>query len=412
MAREGAAGPRVAPSDTLMEPSSEVRAQAARSGVASMDRPGSGQPPDLDTADFSRRVLDWFDRHGRRDLPWQRDPSPYRVWVSEIMLQQTQVTTVIPYFERFISRFPTIGDLASAGVDEVMALWAGLGYYARARNLHQAARRLSECHGGRFPQNLAEVQELPGVGRSTAGAILSLARGQRHPILDGNVKRVLSRHRRIDGWPGQASVLSRLWTLAEALTPAERAGAYNQAMMDLGATLCTRRRPGCERCPLATDCLALAQGQVTAYPRPRPPRTLPRRAAQFLLLCNQQGEWLLERRPPTGIWGGLWSLPECGADEQPTDWCQAHLGATAILVEKLPARRHTFSHFELEMRPLRLRLTAESAIVADGNSRVWQPPGNLPELGFPAPVVRLLHDLGVLKAQTRRPRQLAPRQRG
>ncbi len=411
MAREGAAGPCVAPSDTLMEPSSEVCAQAARSGVASVDRPGSGQSLDLDAADFYRRVLTWFDRFGRHDLPWQRDPSPYRVWVSEIMLQQTQVTTVIPYFERFMSRFPTIGDLASAGVDEVMALWAGLGYYARAPNLHQAAQRLSDRHGGRFPQTLAEVQELPGVGRSTAGAILSLACGQRHPILDGNVKRVLSRHRRIDGWPGQASVLSRLWTLAEALTPAERAGAYNQAMMDLGATLCTRGRPGCERCPLATDCLALAQGQVMAYPRPRPPRNLPRRAAQFLLLRNHQGEWLLERRPPTGIWGGLWSLPECAADEHPADWCQAHLGTTAIQVENLPARRHTFSHFELEMRPVRLRLTAGPAIVADGNSWVWQRPEDLPELGFPAPVARLLHDLGVLKAQIRRPRQLAPRQR-
>lgn len=359
----------------------------------------------LDAADFARRVLAWFDRHGRRDLPWQRDPSPYRVWVSEIMLQQTQVTTVIPYFERFMSRYPTIGDLALAEVDEVMTLWAGLGYYARARNLHQAARRLEERHGGRFPLTLAEVQELPGIGRSTAGAILSLASGQCHPILDGNVKRVLSRHRLIDGWPGQVSVLARLWALAEALTPAERAGDYNQAMMDLGATLCTRNRPGCARCPLATDCQALAQGEVMAYPRPRPPRALPRLAVQFLLLSNPRGEWLLERRPSSGIWGGLWSLPECAEDEQPADWCRAHLGTDAVLVEKLPPRRHTFSHFDLEMRPVRLHLRAEPVNVAEGDRRVWRRPEELADLGFPAPVSRLLLDLGVLKARAQPPRQ-------
>lgn len=430
MARGTASGPRLARLDRAVTDPGTSRTIAANPAIhqtaaypvdvepgvlespgtdaAGSDRTGSGQPQGLNAASFARRVLAWFDRHGRQDLPWQRDPSPYRVWVSEIMLQQTQVTTVIPYFERFMSRFPTIGDLARAKVDEVMALWAGLGYYARARNLHQAARLLWDRHGGRFPLTLPEVHELPGVGRSTAGAILSLACGQSHPILDGNVKRVLSRHRLIDGWPGQAQVLARLWALAEALTPAERAGAYNQAMMDLGATLCTRNRPSCDRCPLATDCLALAQREVMAYPRPRPPRALPRRAVQFLLLHNQQGEWLLERRPPSGIWGGLWSLPECAADEQPADWCRSHLGSTAILVENLPSRRHAFSHFELEMRPVRLLLTTEPATVADGNRRAWHRPEDLPDLGFPAPVLRLLHDLGVLEARTKRARQVTP----
>jgi A/G-specific adenine glycosylase len=344
--------------------------------------------------DFAGRVLAWFDRHGRRDLPWQRDPSPYRVWVSEIMLQQTQVSTVIPYFERFMARFPTIGDLADAEVDEVMALWSGLGYYARGRNLHRSARLVRDDCGGRFPLTLAEVQALPGVGRSTAGAILSLAAGQRQPILDGNVKRVLSRHRAIAGWPGQTQVLARLWGLAEALTPVRRPGDYNQAMMDLGATLCTRTRPGCERCPVANDCLALAEGRIDAYPGRRPRQVLPRRVIQFLLLRNQRGEWLLERRPPAGIWGGLWSLPECGEDEEPDEWCRSRLGCPVRLVEKLHPRRHTFSHFELEMRPVRLAAVGELALIAEGDNPAWYRYTALMDLGLPAPILRLLRDMG------------------
>jgi len=230
-------------------------------------------PGDLpDPGDFARRVLAWFDQHGRKDLPWQRDPSPYRVWVSETMLQQTQVATVIPYFERFMARFPRLTDLALAEADEVLLHWSGLGYYARARNLHRAARLILDRHGGDFPPTLDEVQALPGIGRSTAGAILSLARGQRHPILDGNVRRVLTRYRAIPGWPGQAAVLARLWGLAEALTPVERPGDYNQAMMDLGATRCTRANPRCEACPLMADCLAHGEGKAAAYPHPQPRR--------------------------------------------------------------------------------------------------------------------------------------------
>ncbi len=223
-------------------------------------------------------LLDWFDRAGRRDLPWQRDPTPYRVWVSEIMLQQTQVAVVIRYFERFMTRLPTLAHLADAPADVVLALWSGLGYYARARNLHRAAALIQERHGGRFPTDLTQVQALPGIGRSTAGAILSLALGQRHPILDGNVKRVLARRFGVDGWPGQASVLSELWRLAERHTPSERVGAYNQAMMDLGATLCTRSAPRCGTCPLAIGLRRPARGPP-AGAAPEPPGTPPPPAA-------------------------------------------------------------------------------------------------------------------------------------
>ena len=343
--------------------------------------------------DFAQRVLAWFDRHGRKDLPWQRDPSPYRVWISEIMLQQTQVATVTPYFERFMTRFPRLADLAAAEVDEVLGYWSGLGYYARARNLHGAARLLQDRHGGDFPPTLEAVKTLPGIGRSTAGAILSLARGQRHAILDGNVKRVLARYWAIPGWPGQGSVLAQLWGLAEELTPGERPGDYNQAMMDLGATVCTRANPACARCPLVADCRAHAAGQATAYPHPKPRQVLPSRAAWFLILHDPQGEVLLERRPPTGIWGGLWSLPECQVTENPLDWCCARLGVEAQLVEKLPARRHTFSHFKLEIKPLRLRLEKWPDRVAESDGLIWHTPGVALAVGLPAPVVRLLREI-------------------
>jgi A/G-specific adenine glycosylase len=233
--------------------------------------------PDMTSDTIAGPLLAWFDHSGRKDLPWQRDPAPYRVWVSEIMLQQTQVAVVIPYFERFMLRLPTLADLAAAPLDEVLALWSGLGYYARARNLHRAACLIQERDGGSFPTDIREVQALPGIGRSTAGAILSLALGQRHPILDGNVKRVLARHFGVEGWPGEAKVLAELWRLAERHTPAERVGDYNQAMMDLGATLCTRSAPQCRACPLAPTCVASIEGRQQGLPQARPARTLPRR---------------------------------------------------------------------------------------------------------------------------------------
>jgi A/G-specific adenine glycosylase len=338
-------------------------------------------------------VLDWFDRHGRKDLPWQLDPSPYRVWVSEIMLQQTRVGVVIPYFERFMVRFPTVKDLAAAEPDEVLHLWSGLGYYARARNLHRAARVLVAEHGGRLPADIRAVQGLPGIGRSTAGAILSLALGQRHAILDGNLKRVLARYYAVSGWPGRSEVLKHLWQLAEACLPAERVGAYNQAMMDLGATLCTRSAPGCERCPLNNGCAALASGTPTAFPEPKPRKVLPNRSTLLLVVQNPAGEVLLERRPPAGIWGGLWSLPECDSEDEAADWCWERLGIHPSRVEKLPLRRHTFSHFHLHIRPLRIELGAESTAVADVDGPAWYNLRQTGVVGVAAPVARILEEI-------------------
>jgi len=343
----------------------------------------------LDSEGFGGLVLRWFDRHGRKDLPWQCDPSPYRVWVSEVMLQQTQVAVVIPYFQRFMARLPTVAQLAAVSPDVVLHLWSGLGYYARARNLHRAAGLIVAEQGGELPSDPARLQALPGIGRSTAGAILSLALGQRQVILDGNVKRVLARCFAVPGWPGRAEVLATLWGLAERCTPAERVGAYNQAMMDLGATLCTRSAPACDRCPLASRCAALAAGDATAFPAPKPRRDLPVRQVWMLVLRNAAGEVLLERRPPVGIWGGLWSFPECRPETDPADWCRANLGAHPIRVEKLPPRRHSFSHFHLDIMPLALDCGASPASVADGEHHRWCDPCRARSLGLAAPVARL-----------------------
>jgi A/G-specific adenine glycosylase len=338
-------------------------------------------------------VLAWFDRHGRKDLPWQRDPAPYRVWVSEIMLQQTQVAVVIPYFERFVARFPDVAALAAAEQDEVLHLWSGLGYYARARNLHRAARVVAAEHAGAFPTELALLQALPGVGRSTAGAILSLALGQRHAILDGNVKRVLARVFAVPGWPGRSPVLKQLWELAEACSPLDRVAAYNQGMMDLGATVCTRSSPACGRCPLAALCTALAQGEPTAFPHAKPQKTLPQRETCMLIVQTAAGEILLERRPPTGIWGGLWSLPECPPLVTPADWCRERLGTRPLRVEKLKGRRHTFSHFHLDIHPLRVELSTEPSIVADDTRMLWIDPNHPAPVGLAAPVARILKEV-------------------
>jgi A/G-specific adenine glycosylase len=347
--------------------------------------------------EFASIVLDWFDRHGRHDLPWQHDPTPYRVWVSEIMLQQTQVGVVIPYFERFMASFPTLADLAAAELDAVLAHWSGLGYYARGRNLHRAAVLIRERHGGVFPEDFAAVESLPGIGRSTAGAILSLACGQRHPILDGNVKRVLARVFGVDGWPGQSAVLAELWRLAERCTPQVRAGAYNQGMMDLGATLCTRARPDCERCPLAGRCIAQLQGRQRELPAPRPRKELPTRATTLLAILDPAGEILLERRPPTGIWGGLWSLPETDVTASDVasiaDWCLDRFGVRPERVERLAERRHTFSHYHLRIELARIKLEAYPSRVQDGVGWCWSPLVRVGELGLPAPVARILADL-------------------
>jgi len=342
---------------------------------------------------FAGKVLQWFDGHGRKDLPWQRNPTPYRVWVSEIMLQQTQVSTVIGYFERFVTRFPDVQSLADGSLDEVLHLWSGLGYYARARNLHATARTLRDQHGGRFPDSLEALCALPGVGRSTAGAVLALSRGQRHPILDGNVKRVLARFHAVEGWSGRSAVLARLWELAEHYTPHERVADYTQAMMDLGATLCTRGRPACERCPLASRCEARRQDRVAEFPTPRPRRDLPVRATRMVLACNADGEVLLQRRPPTGLWGGLWSFPELDGDADIADWCWRRLGLEIDPVETWPVLRHTFSHFHLDITPVVVQVQNPALCVLETAEGVWYNTRVPDARGLAAPVQRLLESL-------------------
>jgi A/G-specific adenine glycosylase len=350
---------------------------------------------------FSHRLLRWFQQHGRKDLPWQQSPSPYRVWVSEIMLQQTQVTTVIPYFERFMARFPDIKALAEADQDEVLHLWTGLGYYARGRNLHKAARQIRDEHSGKFPTELEQVMALPGIGRSTAGAILSLSMGQRHAILDGNVKRVLARHHAITGWPGTPAVEKQLWQLAEQHTPAQECAAYTQAIMDLGATVCRRSKPLCPLCPQQQSCEALAQGVQNQLPSPRPKKQLPTRTTTMLMLADDEGRVLLQQRPPTGIWGGLWSFPQLDQDN-PSDaeirrWCKKELGHQASISERWPVLRHTFSHFHLEIEPVRLQSKKALTQIAEDNA-TWYAPAAPAALGLAAPVKQLLEQLSLHSA--------------
>jgi A/G-specific adenine glycosylase len=340
---------------------------------------------------FSAAVLDWYECSGRRELPWQIEPTPYRVWVSEIMLQQTQVSTVIPYYQRFMARFPEVAALAAAEQDQVLHYWSGLGYYARARHLHAAAQQVVARYGGVFPDTLEAVMALPGVGRSTAGAILALACAQRHPILDGNVKRVLARFHAVDGWPGQAVVQKRLWEFAEAYTPQARVAHYTQAIMDLGATVCTRRRPDCRRCPVRPGCAAHRAGRQADFPAPRPARALPVRAVTLLLLGNQARELLLERRPAAGIWGGLWSFPELDADTDIDRWCEDRLGLVVEHAEGWPVVRHSFSHFHLDITPVLARVAAAPpGRVMDDGRRVWYNPWQADERGLAAPVGKLI----------------------
>jgi len=351
--------------------------------------------------DFATRLLDWFDQHGRHDLPWQQPITAYRVWVSEIMLQQTQVRTVIPYFRRFMARFPDVETLAAAHIDEVLHLWTGLGYYARARNLHRAAQALCEHHGGVFPHTVEALCELPGIGRSTAGAIASIACGQRAPILDGNVKRVLARYHCIEGWPGETAVARKLWALADAHTPHTRVAHYTQAIMDLGATVCTRSRPGCAQCPLQSGCSAYARGTQDAHPGRKPRKTLPERSTVFLLV-QQEGGWLLEQRPGNGIWGGLWCFPEVASLQQVSPWCRARLGWCSTEVQPLEPFRHTFSHYHLQIQPALLTPGREegSHTVGAVETRpcLWYNPDSPPNVGLAAPVQRLLQELQSCRA--------------
>ena len=342
---------------------------------------------------FCRSMLGWYDTHGRKNLPWHMQRTPYRVWISEIMLQQTQVPTVTPFFLRFIDRFPDVQALAEASLEQVMELWSGLGYYARARNLHQAARTLARQHGGAIPPDRSALLELPGIGRSTAGAILSLGHGIPAAILDGNVKRVLCRYWRIHGWPGKPAVAKQLWSLSEQLTPTSRAGDYNQAMMDLGAIVCLVRRPNCSVCPLAQGCSAYRYGETDQLPAPKPKRSIPSRESHMLLLRDQRGKVYLEHRPPTGFWGGLWSFPMFAEEPELFEWC-AERSIEPLSLERLQWRRHTFSHFHLDYLPILVQVNTPRNQVAEAGHERWCTPGVRPTFGLPAPVRRLLDDLG------------------
>ena len=338
-------------------------------------------------ASFAARVVAWHATHGRHDLPWQRTRDPYRIWVSEIMLQQTQVATVIPFYGRFCSAFPDVATLARASEDDVLARWSGLGYYRRARYMHAAARAVVGRLGGIFPGDAAALETLPGIGRSTAAAIAAFASGERGAILDGNVKRVLARHRGIAGDPTAPAVEKSLWTLATRLVPRDGIEAYTQGLMDLGATICTRTQPRCDRCPVAGDCVARREDRIAELPGKRVRRELPHREVQVVLV-ERAGEVLLERRPSTGVWGRLWSLPELGVGDDPVAALRARYDIGARLVGRLAPVEHAFTHYALTMHPTRLAARASRGRAPA--ECVWIARADLGGAALPAPIRRLL----------------------
>ena len=322
-----------------------------------------------ESVEFSKRVIAWQRRAGRHNLPWQNTADPYRIWLSEIMLQQTQVAAVIPYFVQFVARFPTIAGLAEAPEDAVLAAWSGLGYYARARNLHRAAREIMQRHQGSFPDRFEDILSLPGVGRSTAGAIAVFAFDQRFPILDGNVKRVLARCFAIDGYPGSSAVGNQLWALADNLLPDHDVQAYTQGLMDLGAQVCVRSRPKCSECPLSGQCIARVQDRVNALPAARPKKERPRRSTVMLIL-ESEGEIMLEKRPAPGIWGGLWSFPEIDTIGDAAQACQHRFGVAVQSADLMAPLEHGFTHFSLNISPLRCRVIQRDTRV-EAPGRMW-----------------------------------------
>ncbi len=348
-----------------------------------------------DGSAFADLLVAWSRHGGRTHLPWKKDRSAFRVWVSEIMLQQTQVTTVIPYFKRFVARFPDVQTLAAADEDEVLHLWSGLGYYSRGRNLHAAAKRIAAEENGKLPEDIEGWQALPGVGRSTAGAILALSRNKRHPILDGNVKRVLCRYHGIESWPGESQTEKRLWALAEAHTPKQGVADYTQAIMDLGATVCLRRRPRCGECPLRVNCRARRLGLTESIPAPRPKKERPLRRTRFLILRDGDQAVLLERRPPSGVWGGLWGFPEASPEEDPARVCASRFGIEPDRARFLPPRLHGFTHFRLEIEPVLLEINAGAAgdRIMERGSVLWYKSASPNRLGLAAPVRRILSNL-------------------
>jgi A/G-specific adenine glycosylase len=337
---------------------------------------------------FAAKLITWQKKHGRHDLPWQGTRDPYAIWVSEIMLQQTQVATVIPYYNRFLARFRDVAALAAAPLDEVLRLWSGLGYYSRARNLHGAAQEIVTTHGGRFPRRIEQVAALPGIGRSTAAAICVFAFGARHAILDGNVKRVLARLRGIKGYPGERQIAESLWREAERLLPRRGVEAYTQGLMDLGAAICTRVKPRCVECPAHDGCIARRRGWVAALPGPRPRKKRPHKRTVMLVL-TRAGEVLLEKRPVAGIWGGMWCLPEAARKTDLEAYCLKRFGARVTEIEELAMIAHGFTHFSLDIRPLRVRVSALVPQSAEPGL-VWLPFEEARGAAIPAPVRRIL----------------------
>lgn len=338
---------------------------------------------------FSAKLLSWYDSHGRKHLPWQQAITPYRVWLSEIMLQQTQVDTVIPYFNRFVERYPELKDLAEAPLDNVLHLWTGLGYYARARNLHRCAQQILEDYSGHFPSQLEQLAALPGIGPSTAAAITSIAFQQPTAILDGNVKRVLARYHAVAGWPGQSTVAKQLWQYAHQHMPQQRCRDYTQAIMDLGATLCRRAKPDCPQCPLRRDCLAHNQGDPLDFPGKKPRKRLPIKTLQMLIIQTPGGDIFLEKRPPSGIWGGLWSLPELDIERDAADYVAQRHG-TLSKYQDQALLRHTFSHYHLDIQPVLLVLKRTPRQVAEAGQTLWYNVKSPPKIGLATPVKKLI----------------------
>ena len=335
---------------------------------------------------FSQRLLKWWDQHGRKDLPWQHPRTPYRVWVSEIMLQQTQVKTVIPYFQRFIDRFPDIESLATARPDDVLAHWSGLGYYARARNLAKTAKICVAEHAGQLPDKAAALTALPGIGESTANAIVSQSQDKPAVVLDGNVKRVLTRYYAVEGWPGATRIHKQLWKTAAKLLPKKRGADYTQAIMDLGATVCKRSHPACEQCPVNEDCAAFNAGSVGLYPAPRPRINIKNKTFQMLILTDNRGRVLLEKRPPAGIWGGLWSLP---ADDM-GEIIQQRFGMDKGQLRPLPELPHQLTHMRMTIQPLIGHSELAPTGVECATELCWFESNEWPALGLPKPVRLLL----------------------
>ena len=338
---------------------------------------------------FSTRLVLWHELHGRKNLPWQRKITPYKVWVSEIMLQQTQVVTATPYFKKFIQEFPTVKSLSKATPDQVLKLWSGLGYYARARNLHKAAKLICSNHEGKIPSSINELVELPGIGRSTAGAILSLGFKKKAPILDGNVKRVLARHFKIEGNLQASSTTKQLWQISESLLPNDRIDIYTQAIMDLGATVCTKSNPLCSNCPVNQDCSAFKEGLVDTLPLKVKRKSKLTKKVLWLLPQGPSGEILLEKRKEEGIWGGLWSFIETEKKAELEVALSRNFDSNISNIKKLKKVKHNFSHFNLEAIPYLVKVKKGKKI----KNTVWVNFKNVESLGLPAPIKKTINQI-------------------